>query len=49
VISGKGPTSWGRVTAEEGAPAPDAVVELHNATDVLTQVAVDRDERYRST
>jgi hypothetical protein len=37
----------GRVTVEHGG-AGNAVVELHNATDdVLTQIAVDEDGRYR--
>jgi hypothetical protein len=41
-------TISGRVTVEEGAPATDGVVELHNATDdVVTQVAVDGEGRYR--
>jgi hypothetical protein len=40
-------TISGRVTVEDGRVA-NAVVELHNAAhDVLTQVAVDEDSRYR--
>jgi hypothetical protein len=43
-----GTTISGRVTVEEGDPATDAVVELHNVTDdVVTQVRVDEDARYR--
>lgn len=41
-------TISGKVTGEEGTPALDAVVELHNATDdVITQVTVDEQGRYR--
>ena len=41
-------TISGKVTAPEGSPVPDAVVELHNASDdVLTQIQVDEEGRYR--
>jgi hypothetical protein len=40
-------TISGRVTVEGGTPAPDAVVELHNATDdIVTQITVDEQGHY---